>query len=98
MYPLFSAPSLSLVTTVWLGVRKNQRAVISVDNHSDAEKYLEYVDGTSYEAFGDVIYNMPNYDGHLCIRSENQDGSKWVDTGCSPDFGVLCEFNCDNVN
>ena len=88
------------MNNVWLGIGKNQEAVIDgQDNHADAdaEKYLVYLDGTTYKAFGGVKYNM-NESTQLCVRSGQPDGYMWEDADCGRKLGVLCEFNCDNVN
>ena len=96
----FSPPlSLSTVKNVWLGMEKNQEAVIyGQDNHADAEaeKYLVYVDGTTYKAFGGVKYSMTR--STMCVASDITDGTRWRDSGCTIKREVLCEFNCDNVN
>ena len=87
------------MNNVWLGIGKNQEAVIDgQDNHADAEaeKYLVYIDGTTYKAFGGVQYKMTR--GTRCVASETTDGTRWRDSGCGQERGVLCEFNCDNVN
>ena len=81
-------------------MEKNQEAVINgTYNHADAEKYLVYVDGTTYKAFGGlrIEYRM-RIEYHMCVASEITDGTRWRNYGCKLTRGVLCEFNCDNVN
>ena len=76
-------------------MEKNQEAEIDAD--AEAEKYLVYLDGTTYKAFGGVQYTMTG-STQLCVKSDKPDGYRWDDEDCTMEQGVLCEFNCDNVN
>ena len=64
---------------------------------ADAEKYLEYDDGTPYTAIGGVEISM-NERNAMCFILYDRYGSNWHDNPCSNEYWVICEFNCENVN
>ena len=86
------------MTNVWIGITKNQRIATfgsGTDVTTNAEKYLEYQDGTSYKAIGGIIYEIN--DNYPCMRFTSA-ATRWSDGPCTQLFHVLCEFNCDNIN
>ena len=95
---LFIYPSLPPVNLNWIGLSKT--AEVKITNSADAEKYLQYVDGTPYTHIPGVSYEMGNESGNeLCVDSRSTDGTLWGDRQCSyPDHAPICEFNCGNIN
>ena len=99
-YPIATYPISITVATMWIGITKNQPSVTTfgsgVNTVTNAEKYLEYDDGTMYKAIGGVRYGVN--ENSVCMRSSKEDGLNWSDKQCIDQYKVLCEYNCDNIN
>ena len=90
--------SLISATVGWFGIMKNEEVDLGSNAASaaDAEKYLEYDDGTPYRAIAGGVEIHLNEKHLMCIKY-NTDGT-WHDVSCSSEYKVICEFNCENVN
>ena len=91
--------SLIVATVGWIGIMKNENVNLGSNAASaaDAEKYLEYYDGTPYTAIGGVSI-LANENNAMCFILYDIYGSNWHDNPCSDEYWVICEFNCENVN
>lgn len=82
----------------WLGIVKNEAKSFNEQNVADAEKYLEYVDGTPYNHIQGMTFNMGTAD-QMCVRAKRREGDYWEDQTCEGwDAHPLCEFSCGNLN
>ena len=65
----------------WLGIVKWKDVQFYHTDVSDAQRFLQYVDGASYtHIHGAVTFDMGDV-GQMCVRAKNTQGDYWQDAG-----------------